>query len=327
MSTDLALSFEGVSKRYARRAPLALDGLTCSFPRGAICGFVGPNGAGKTTAFSVVCGFLHPDAGKVCILGQEGFDPWRLKGRLGALPQDADLGDRHTPRELLRHLARLQGIRRREAHAEAERVLSLVRLGDKAGKRIGSLSHGMRRRVAVASALVGSPELVLLDEPTAGLDPVQSASLREALDQIRGITTLVVSSHNLDELERLCDWVVMVDKGRCLAQGTLAQVTGRAQVVVWELGPGEVPLSVLAEKLPEHGFRVEEGTLTQEAPGQEDLDASSVVVAGALAAAGVGIRSVRRGMSLERRFLADLASPSRGRPPGLPQASEAAEHP
>ncbi len=306
MSNPLALRFEGVTKRYSRRAPPALDSLSCSFPQGALCGLVGPNGAGKTTAFSVVCGFLQPDAGTVCVLGEEGFDPWRLKGRLGALPQDADLGDRHTPRELLRHLARLQGIRRKEAHAEAERVLALVRLGEKAGKRIGSLSHGMRRRVAVASALVGSPELVLLDEPAAGLDPVQAASLREALRDIRGITTLVVSSHNLDELERLCDWVVMVDKGRCLAQGTLAQVTGKAQVVLWELGPGEAPLGVLEERLPEHGFRVEEGVLTQEAPGEADLDASSVVVAGALAEAGVGIRSVRRGMSLERRFLEGL---------------------
>ena len=302
---DDALRFEGVVKRYARKAPPALDGFSCRFPRGALCGLVGPNGAGKTTAFSLVGGYLRPDEGSLVLLGHEGFDPWRLKGRLGVLPQDADLGDRHSPRELLVHLGRLQGLSGAAAATEADRVLDLVHLEDRRDKRIGSLSHGMRRRVAVASALVGDPDLVLLDEPSAGLDPVQAESLRHVLSRRRAGQTLIVSSHNLDELERICDWVVMMDRGRVLRQGTLGDVTGRGQLVEWSLGPGDVPLDELHRRLPDHGFTVENGILTERAPTSADLDASSVVIARVLADAGVPIREVRRGRSLERTFLED----------------------
>jgi len=299
-----ALRFEGVGKRYGRRLPPALDGLACRFPQGAICGLVGPNGAGKTTAFSLVGGFLRADVGKVEVLGGP-FDPFRLKGRLGVLPQDAELGDRHTPHEILAHLARLGGLPRVVAESEADRALESVNLGGDREKRVGALSHGMRRRVAVAAALVGRPELVLLDEPTAGLDPVQAASLRKVLDARRGTCTLVVSSHDLEELERLCDWIVMIDRGRCVRQGTIAEVTGRTQVIEWTLGPGEVPMQELEAALEGHSLRVEDRVLVQRAPDGADLDAASVVVAGALARAGVAIRQVRRGVSLERRFLDD----------------------
>jgi ABC-2 type transport system ATP-binding protein len=301
-----ALRFDGVTKAYARKGPKALDAFSCRFPRGALCGLVGPNGAGKTTAFSLVSGYLGPDEGQVVILGQPGFDPWRLKGRLGVLPQDADLGDQHTPRELLAHLGRLQGLGGGEAAREAERVLDLVRLTERRDRRIGTLSHGMRRRVAVASALVGDPDLVLLDEPTAGLDPVQAISLREALSSRRADQTVIVSSHNLDELERICDWVVMMDRGKVLRQGTIAEVTGRGQVVHWTIA-GEAPLDVLRAALPGHAFSVDGAVLVQRAPSDVDLDASSVVIAGQLAAAGVAIREVKRGMSLEQRFLDDAA--------------------
>lgn len=304
---DDALRFEGVVKRYARKAPPALDNFSCRFPRGALCGLVGPNGAGKTTAFSLVGGFLRADEGRIELLGHEGFDPWRLKGRLGILPQDADLGDRHTPRELLVHLGRLQGLSKPSASAEADRVLDLVNLEDRRDRRIGSLSHGMRRRVAVASALVGDPDLVLLDEPSAGLDPVQAQSLRQVLSHHRAGQTLIVSSHNLDELERICDQVVMMDRGRVLRQGSLGEVTGRGQLVEWSLGPGEIPLADLHHALPDHGFSVEGGVLTERAPADSDLDASSVVIARVLAGAGVAIREVRRGRSLERTFLDDAS--------------------
>lgn len=303
-----ALVFRDVVKRYGRRGPNALDGASFRFPRGCIAGLVGPNGAGKTTSFSVVSGYLVPDSGQVDILGGGPFDPWRLKGRLGVLPQDAELSDRHTPRELLHHLALLQGLGWGEARREADRVLELVQLGPRRDHRIATLSHGMRRRVAVASALVGSPELVLLDEPTAGLDPVQTHSLREALAALRGIQTLIVSSHNLDELERLCDWVVMLHAGRCLRQGTVAEMTGQQHLVTWSLGPGPVPLERLGACLPGHRLNLTGQVLEQHAPGDADLDASSVVVMRELAAAGVAVREVRRGVSLERRFLADAIS-------------------
>ena len=297
-----ALSFRGVTKRYAKTGTPALDSFTAEFPRGVVAGVVGPNGAGKTTAFSIVGGYLLPDAGTVDILGGGDFEPARLKGRLALLPQDAELGPRHSPLEVLIHLGRLQGLTAKEATKEADRVLDLVSLAARRSVRIATLSHGMRRRVAVATALIGDPELVLLDEPFAGLDPRQAQQLRDALLRRSGGRTLIVSSHNLAELERLCEWVVMMDSGGCAHQGSVAEVTGSGQVVVWTLGSGEVPLALLGERLPEHHFEISGAKLTHRAPPTSDLDEASLVVAAALVEADVPIREVRRGVGLERRF-------------------------
>ncbi|MCB9668654.1 MAG: ABC transporter ATP-binding protein [Alphaproteobacteria bacterium] len=299
-----ALRFVDVVKTYGGKR--ALDGLTFDVPTGGITGFVGPNGAGKTTTFSVVSGFLTQDEGALEILGLPAFDPWKHRGRLGVLPQDAELSDRHTPLELLTHLARLQGMGGRDAAREASRVVDVVRLSERGSSRIASLSHGMRRRVAVASALLGSPELVLLDEPMAGLDPLQAKSLREALAELRGRQTLVVSSHNLDELERFCDHVVMIDQGRCLRQGPIGAVTGQQELVQWWLA-GPPPLDALAAALPDHSFTFADGVLAQRAPSGADLDAASLVLMGALVSAGVAVRAVRRGKGLEHQFLEDAA--------------------
>jgi ABC-type multidrug transport system ATPase subunit len=239
----------------------------------------------------------------VDILGEGGFDPQRFKGRVGALPQDAELPPRHTPLELLTHLARLQGMRSEAARREAERVLLAVRLADRLNQPMLSLSHGMRRRVAVASALVGSPELVLLDEPMAGLDPVQARSLRDVLRACGGQQTLVVSSHDLDELERLCDWVVMIDRGRCVQQGAMEQVTGQGVRTTWTIGPGEVPMVSLREALPGHGLELKIGELEHQAPVDADLDATMLRIMRMLCDAGIAVREVRRGRRLEDQFV------------------------
>lgn len=301
---DVALRFTDVVKSFGRKR--ALDGLSFSVPRGSICGFVGPNGAGKTTTFSIVSGFLPADSGSLDLLGEPAFDPRIHRGRLGVLPQDAELSDRHTPTELLVHLGRLQGLSAAEAKREARRVLDLVRLSDRVDARIAGLSHGMRRRVAVASALLGSPELVLLDEPMAGLDPLQAHSLRDALAELRGIQTLVVSSHNLDELERLCDHVVMIDAGRQTREGPLSEVTGQKALVRWELA-GPAPLEALQEALPGHRFEIREGGVDQQAPRGTDLDAASLVVMRILVEASVPLVAVRRGKALEHTFLEDAS--------------------
>ena len=300
-----ALRFQGVSKRYGR-GPRALDQLSFTIPRGTVAGFVGHNGAGKTTSFAIVSGYLLPDEGEVDILGRGPHDPHALKGLLGVLPQDAALPERHTPFELLVHLGMLQGLAPRRARGEADRVLGLVQLSDRAKDRIGALSHGMRRRVAVATALCGAPELVLLDEPLAGLDPMQAHTLRDALAGLRGKHTLVVSSHNLAELERLCDWVVMLKGGRCMREGTMQEVTGQGQMVRWQLGPGEVPLVPLSLALPEHELSLQGRELVQQAPPGENLDAATLVVMRHLLEAGVAVRAVSRGMALEQRFIDDV---------------------
>ena len=311
--SQAALRVEGLRKRYGRRAPWALSDLTCHVPRGAICGLVGPNGAGKTTLYSVISGFLPPESGTVDILGLGPFNPWTHRGRLGVLPQDASLDPRLTCREFLRYMAALQGMSAAAAREAADRSLDEVNLADRASDRISSLSHGMGRRLAAASALLGQPELVLLDEPMAGLDPVQAASLREVLVRQRGRSTLVVSSHNLTELERICDWVIVLERGELVQQGTVADVTGRGVHVGWTVGPGLESVdegSALAElrlALEKHTLRFEPsddgGILHQVTPPGDDLDVSAVTIARILARRGVAIRSVQRGRSLEESFL------------------------
>ncbi|MEN0062892.1 MAG: ABC transporter ATP-binding protein [Myxococcota bacterium] len=300
-----ALSFEGVRKRFGSNQ--ALDGLSFRIPEGTVAGFVGHNGAGKTTAFSIVSGFLPMDAGTFSVFEEVDPTPQELKGRLGVLPQDAALPERHTPFELLAHLGRLQGLAHRTARDEAARVLTLVGLKDRQNALIATLSHGMRRRVAVATALTGNPALVLLDEPLAGLDPVQAHALRDALAALRGEQTLVVSSHNLSELERLCDWVVMLKQGRCTRQGTVENVSGEQEVVRWSI-VGTAPLDALHAALPDHRFVEDAGAVVQYPPAEADLDATSVTVMATLAAAGVPLRGLVRGMGLEQRFIDDLGT-------------------
>ncbi|MEE2750588.1 MAG: ABC transporter ATP-binding protein [Myxococcota bacterium] len=235
-----ALVLEGLRKRYTRRGPWVLDGLTCRFPRGAVSGLVGPNGAGKTTLFSAVVDFLKLQDGRVDILGEGPFEAFRFKGRIGVLPQDAQLDPRLTPHAFLRGMGQLQGLSRVESEAAVRRALASVNLTERGKDRVGALSHGMRRRISVASALLGQPELVLLDEPTAGLDPREAASLRALLKGLGGKTSVVVSSHNLAELEQICDHVVLIEAGRCLGEGTVEELTARGGVETWSLGPGEL---------------------------------------------------------------------------------------
>jgi ABC-type multidrug transport system ATPase subunit len=301
-----ALRFEAVRKRFG--ATEALRGLDMDVPAGALFGLIGPNGAGKTTAFSIACGFLRPDTGAVQILGHTGFDPMRLKGRMLALPQDAALGRETRCLEHLVYFGRLQGLAPAVARSEAQRVLDDVGLGDRRNARTKTLSHGMLRRLAVAQALLGSPELVLLDEPTSGLDPRHAHELREVLKRARqGGRTIVVSSHNLPELETLCDHVAFIDRGVVVASGATDAVTGRGEEVEIELGAGPAPVEAVERVLPGDQVRWDEGRRVLKIafrPGEGRAVEDVIGVAlRALLDGGGRIAGVRRGTSLERKFL------------------------
>lgn len=308
-----AIAVHGLTRSYGRGLPPALDALCFEVPRGALCGLIGPNGAGKTTLFSVLCGLLAPDQGRVDLLGLGPFKAGVHTGRVGVLPQDADLADRLTCRDLLVYLARLQGLTAAAARAAAADALGRVNLADRADRLTGTLSHGMRRRLATASALVGAPELVLLDEPTAGLDPVEAHRLREVVAGLRGRATVVISSHNLVELERLCDHIVLLDAGRCVYAGPLDGVTQRDRSTTWWTGPGAVPLEALRQALPTHALSAEPAAdgwrLDHRAPAEASLDEAAFVIQERLTGAGLALRGLHRGSSLEEAFLA-------GRPPG-----------
>ena len=206
----ILIQCQGLSKHYGSKK--ALNNVNLTLESGAPIALVGPNGAGKTTLFSLLCGYLTPSAGSVRILGEAPNSP-ALLGQITALPQDATLDPNLTIISQLSFFARLQGMDSKQANQEAQRVLNLVDLAEVAQQKPPSLSHGMSKRVAIAQALIGSPKLVLLDEPTAGLDPANAKKIRELVRTLSPTTTFVISSHNLDELEKLCDQVLYLDKG------------------------------------------------------------------------------------------------------------------
>ncbi|PIW60491.1 ABC transporter ATP-binding protein [Shewanella sp. CG12_big_fil_rev_8_21_14_0_65_47_15] len=206
----ILIQCQGLSKNYGSKK--ALNNINLTLEAGAPIALVGPNGAGKTTLFSLLCGYLTPSAGTITLLGEAPNSP-KLLGQIAALPQDAALDPNLTIISQLTLFGRLQGMDSKQAAQEAMRVLSLVDLADVAQQKPPSLSHGMSKRVAIAQALIGSPKLVLLDEPTAGLDPANAKKVRELVKALSTTTTFMISSHNLDELEKLCDQVLYLDKG------------------------------------------------------------------------------------------------------------------
>lgn len=200
-----------LSKHYPNK--LALDNVNLSLDAGAPIALVGPNGAGKTTLFSLLCGYIQPTQGSVTILGHAPGSK-ALQGVLSALPQDAELDPHFTIASQLQFFATLQGFNQADAKQEALRVLALVDLTESAQAKPKSLSHGMSKRVSIAQALIGSPSIVLLDEPTAGLDPANAKKIRQIVKDLSSDTTFLISSHNLDELEKLCDQVVYLEQGK-----------------------------------------------------------------------------------------------------------------
>ncbi|MBB1361515.1 MULTISPECIES: ABC transporter ATP-binding protein [unclassified Shewanella] len=202
---------DNLSKQYGNK--LALDTVSLTLTQGAPIALVGPNGAGKTTLFSLLCGFIQPTNGSISILGHKPGSK-ALQGLLSALPQDAALDPNFSIVSQLQFFAQLQGMTAAAAKQEALRVLALVDLSDSAEAKPKSLSHGMSKRVSIAQALMGSPKIVLLDEPTAGLDPANAKKIRQIVKDLSDHTTFVISSHNLDELEKLCDQVVYLEHGK-----------------------------------------------------------------------------------------------------------------
>jgi len=212
------ITTQGLSKNYG--SVRALDSLDLTLESGDPIALIGPNGSGKTTFFSLLCGFIHPSAGSAQILGHN-VGSKSLNGKLAALPQDAHLDPRFSIQRQLKLLAKLQGFSGHAATKEVHRVLDTVLLSDVVSKKPGELSHGMRKRVSIAQSLIGSPELVLLDEPTAGIDPPNVKIIRDLIRNEANNATFVISSHNLDELEKLCSTVVYLSEGKLLESGPI----------------------------------------------------------------------------------------------------------
>jgi ABC-2 type transport system ATP-binding protein len=235
-SGEAAVRLRQVTKRFG--AKTAVDGVTLTVRPGSVFGLIGPNGAGKTTTFSMMAGYLHPTAGSVDVLGFAPSAVDALRARLGVLPQDALLPPNDRVGDLLVHMAQLQDIPAIKAREMAKEALAEVEGADWWTQRCGALSHGMAKRVALAQAFLGTPDVVLLDEPTAGLDPRVAYEMRQLVKGKRGRSTIIISSHNLQELEEICDAAAILDRGRVVAQGTMSELTAANQEVRVKLKTG-----------------------------------------------------------------------------------------
>lgn len=285
----------GVVKRFGSR--LALDGLDATIGHG-ITGLLGANGAGKTTLISLMLGLRRRDDGELTVLGQDPATAGiEVRERIGYGPEHHNLPPEVQAQDLVRHLTELHGLPPRAALQRASDALWQVGLGEERLRPVGTMSTGQRQRVKLAAAIAHDPDLVVLDEPTDGLDPVQRDDM---LALIRRIGTefgidIVVSSHHLAEVERICDAVVILDEGSVIRSGALAELRAEAEGLLVEVDEGQ---DALVERLRAAGFDVERAGDLVLVAGDSPHDA----IRDAVADLGLGLRRLEP----RRRTLEDV---------------------
>ena len=291
-----------LSKSFGSK--LVLDHINFELSAGEPIALIGPNGAGKTTLFSIMCGYLQPDTGDIKLLGHAPSST-ALFGRVGALPQDALFDPNFSLQSQLSFYAQLQGMNKARADADAKRVLTLVDLTDCAKQKATSLSNGMKKRLAIAQALLGEPELVLLDEPTAGLDPMNALQIRQLIATMSEQATFVISSHNLFELEKLCGTILYLEHGKLVQQRTLnAKVHQGFLTLTLEHGDAAQVQTQLALVSGVHKVvcqQKNEYLIWFDAELAPDTD---LAVLQALRTQGWRYKSLQRGQSLEQQLFA-----------------------
>ncbi|MFE0643412.1 ABC transporter ATP-binding protein [Streptomyces sp. NPDC058877] len=226
-----AVRVEGLWKRFGQQ--IAVNGIDLVLPAGRFIGLVGPNGAGKTTTLSMITGLLRPDHGRILVAGHDVWaDPEsvaRVKARIGNLPEGLRLFERLSGRELLSYTGRLRGLPGAEVDKRAAQLLDVLDLTASQNKLVVDYSTGMRKKIGLATALLHNPEVLFLDEPFEGVDPVSAQTIRGVLERYTASgATVVFSSHVMELVESLCDWVAVMAGGRIRAQGPLAEVKGSA---------------------------------------------------------------------------------------------------
>jgi ABC-2 type transport system ATP-binding protein len=239
------IEVQHLTKRYGDRT--AVNDLSFSVARGEVVGFLGPNGAGKSTTLRMLTGFLEPSAGEVRIAGFDArTQPLQVKRSIGYMPEAVPLYLEMRVVEYLRYRAELKGVARKEIARNVDRALELASVADVKTRIIGQLSKGYRQRVGIADALVSDPPLLILDEPTAGLDPNQ---IRQVRDLIRGLSsekTVLLSTHILPEVEAICGRVIILDKGRLVSTGRPEELRSAGEGVRSRAYSPQFPVCVAA---------------------------------------------------------------------------------
>lgn len=300
MTTHSIISVSQLSKSYGRHK--VLNNISFEINKGETVALIGQNGAGKTTLFSLLCGYIRADDGTMQLLGQQPGSQ-ALFGKVAALPQDAQLDPAFSIGEQLSFYGQLQGLSARTARAETERVLALVDLAAHYHTKAGALSHGMRKRACMAQAFIGSPALILLDEPTAGLDPANALHIRELISDLSQHASFLISSHNIFELERLCNKVLYLQDGKL--QQHHAQPGENTAHLSLQLNPGadstEVcqQLQQLAGAIEVTAGRNHEYQLSYQPQPVDDFD---IRLLQCLAANGWQYKQLTKGKSLEQQL-------------------------
>jgi len=220
------LSIGGLHKRYGET--VAVDGVSLEIKEGSFYGIVGPNGAGKTTTLSIVTGLLRPDAGRVVVHGVDVWaEPVRAKHIVGVLPDKLRLFDRLTGAQFLRYAGTLRGLSAKTVRARTADLAAAFGIEDALDRLVADYSAGMTKKIALAAAMIHSPRLLVLDEPFESVDPVSAANIVDILQRYTSAGgTVVVSSHGMDMIQRVCDSVAIIVRGQVLAAGTIDQVRG-----------------------------------------------------------------------------------------------------
>ena len=266
------ITVENLTKRYA--AKTAIEGVSFQVEQGEILGFLGPNGAGKTTTMRIVVGFMPASDGTVRVDGFDVFEnPLDVRRRIGYLPENPPLYLEMTVTGYLRFVAKIKGVPKDKIDAEIKRVMERVNITDVQDRIIAKLSKGYKQRVGLAQALLNDPPVMILDEPTIGLDPKQIHEVRELIKDLAGKHTVVLSTHILPEVEQTCHRVVIIDKGRIVAidtpqnlrfqlqgaerislevQGPVSEITSKLKAM-----PGVVDVRKIADTDGRHRFQVD----------------------------------------------------------------------
>ena len=305
-----AIAARGLSKRFGD--VVALDGLDLTVPAGSVFGLLGPNGAGKTTTLRLLLGLAHPTAGDATVAGvdiRRSADTGALGRRIGYLDQAPRYYGWMKGRELIEMAARLHGLRGAELKARVTDALELVGIEDAAGRRIGGYSGGMRQRLGIGAAVVGRPAVLFLDEPVSSLDPEGRRDVLGIVERLRGTATVVLSTHVLTDVERVCDRVAILDRGRLVVESPLEDLLGRYAPPTFRIevaGDGDdAPRAAAAQQL---AATLRTATSLQAAEGVTDVrtdgptvtvrvadpEAASLRVLAVLAGASIPIDSVAR---------------------------------
>lgn len=258
------LEIKSIAKAFG--STRAVDGVSFQVEPGEIYGLLGPNGAGKTTTISIACGLLKPDAGEVRVDGSSFWsDPVKTRRVMGVVPQDLALYEELTGRENLIFWGQIAGLGKAEAKKKASGLLDALSMSDRANDTIKHYSGGMKRRINLGCALMHQPKLLLLDEPTVGIDPQARASILDFVrDLAKNGTGILYTTHYLEEAESLCQRIGIIDKGRILAEGSLSELQsrlGKGQLYSMEAAFGDAPSSIW-DQLGK-GFRIVQQSDTQ----------------------------------------------------------------